>query len=98
MDVADRSPITRSIAEQAVEAVAEADLILFVTDATAGITPGDEEVAEILRRSRKPVLLLANKVDDPSPRASRSSSTGSASATRFPISAVHGRGPATCST
>src|SRR5919198_617680 len=66
VDVADRSPITRAIAGQAVEAVAEADLILFITDARAGVTPGDEEVAEILRRSRKPVLLLANKIDDPS--------------------------------
>ena len=66
VDVADPSPITRSIRDQAVEAVAEADLILFVVDARAGITPGDEEVAEILRRSRKPVLLLANKIDDPS--------------------------------
>jgi GTP-binding protein len=66
VDVADRSPITRSVAEQAVEAVAEADLILFVTDARAGVTPGDEEVGEILRRSRKPVLMLANKIDDPS--------------------------------
>jgi GTP-binding protein len=66
VDIADRTPITASIRDQAIEAVAEADLILFVTDATAGITPGDEEVAEILRRSRKPVLLLANKIDDPS--------------------------------
>src|SRR6185437_12047930 len=42
VDIADASPITRSIAEQAREAVAEADLVLFVMDAQAGITPGDE--------------------------------------------------------
>src|SRR5213076_940674 len=66
VDVADPSPITRSVAEQAREAVADADLVLFVVDARAGITPGDEEVAEILRRARKPVLLVANKIDDPS--------------------------------
>ena len=65
VDVADASPITRSIAEQAQQAVEQADLVLFVTDARAGITPGDEEIAAILRRSRKPVLLLANKIDDP---------------------------------
>ena len=65
VDLGDPSPITRSIAEQARAAVAEADLVLFVTDAKAGITPGDEEIAEILRRARKPVLLVANKVDDP---------------------------------
>src|SRR5213080_4041685 len=55
VDVADRSPITRSIAEQAREAVAEADLVVFITDARAGVTPGDEEIAAILRAARKPV-------------------------------------------
>ncbi|HYY03587.1 MAG TPA: ribosome biogenesis GTPase Der [Gaiellaceae bacterium] len=65
VDIADPSPITRSVADQAREALAEADLVLFVVDARAGITPGDEEIAEILRRARKPVILLANKIDDP---------------------------------
>jgi GTP-binding protein len=64
-DIVDQSPITRSIAEQARAAIAEADLILFVVDARAGITPGDEELAAILRRAHKPVFLLANKIDDP---------------------------------
>ena len=66
VDIADESPITRSIVEQARAAVREADLVLFVTDARAGITPGDEELATILRAAHKPVLLLANKLDDPS--------------------------------
>jgi GTPase len=65
VDTVDQSPITRSIAEQARAAIAEADLILFVVDARAGITPGDEELAAILRRAHKPVFLLANKIDDP---------------------------------
>src|SRR5436309_4946449 len=65
VDVADRSPITQSVGNQAREAVAGADLVLFIVDARAGITPGDEEVADILRRARKPVLLVANKIDDP---------------------------------
>jgi GTPase len=65
VDLADRTPITQSIAEQAREAVAEADLVLLVVDARAGITPGDEEVAQILRAAHKPVLVLANKIDDP---------------------------------
>src|SRR5436309_6442646 len=64
VDIADASPITRSVASQAKQAVAEADLVLFVVDARAGVTPGDEEVADILRRARKPVLLIANKIDD----------------------------------
>ena len=65
VDIADPAPITRSIAEQARAAVVEADLVLFVVDARAGVTPGDEEVAQILREAHKPVLLLANKIDDP---------------------------------
>jgi GTP-binding protein len=65
VDIADRTPITRSIAGQAREAVAEADLVLFVVDAQIGITPGDEEVAQILREAHRPVLVLANKIDDP---------------------------------
>jgi GTP-binding protein len=66
VDIADPAPITRSIADQARAAVDEADLVLFVVDARAGVTPGDEEVAQILREAHKTVLLLANKIDDPS--------------------------------
>jgi GTP-binding protein len=66
IDIAETDAITMSIAEQARVAVAEADLVLFVVDARLGVTPGDEEVAQILRESHKPVLVLANKIDDPS--------------------------------
>ncbi|MFL6010197.1 MAG: GTPase, partial [Gaiellaceae bacterium] len=52
VDIADPAPITRSIAAQAREAIADADLVLFVVDARTGLTPGDEEVADILRRAR----------------------------------------------
>jgi GTPase len=65
VDVADASPIARSVVEQARAAVSEADLVLLVVDAQVGITPGDEELAELLRRSRRPVLVIANKIDDP---------------------------------
>ncbi|HEY7003778.1 MAG TPA: ribosome biogenesis GTPase Der [Gaiellaceae bacterium] len=65
VDIADPSPITREVAEQAQRAVEAADLVVFVTDARVGVTPGDEEIAAILRRARKPVILVANKVDDP---------------------------------
>jgi GTP-binding protein len=66
VDIADPSPITRQIAQHARTAIADADLVLFVADARAGVTPGDEELAQILRASKKPVILLANKIDDPS--------------------------------
>ena len=98
VDVADPSPLTRSIADQARAAVAEADLVLFVVDARAGITPGDEELAAILRIARKPTLLLANKIDDPPRKRSPSSSTGSGSATPCRSRRCTATTRATCST
>jgi GTPase len=92
VDVADRSPITRSIAEQARAAVAEADLVLFVVDAKAGVGPGDEEVAEILRASRKPVFLLANKIDDPGRDTEALEFHRLGLGEPIPLSAMHGHG------
>ena len=54
VDLADDSPITRQVVKQAREAIDIADLVLFLTDARAGVTPGDEEIAAILRRAHKP--------------------------------------------
>jgi GTPase len=65
VDVADPSPLTRAVAEQARRAIDESDLVLFLTNARAGVTPGDEEIAGLLRRAHKPVVLVANKIDDP---------------------------------
>ena len=92
VDVADRSPITRSIADQARAAVDEADLVLFVVDAKAGITPGDEEVAEILRSARRPVFLLANKIDDPSRDTEALEFHRLGLGEPIPLSALHGHG------
>ena len=92
VDIADPSPLTRSIAVQAREAIAEADLVLFVVDARAGITPGDEEVADILRRARKPVFLIANKIDDPAQEALALELNRLGLGEPIPISAVHGHG------
>jgi GTP-binding protein len=91
VDVADRSPITRDVADQARRAVEEADLVLFVTDARAGVTPGDEEIAAILRRSRKPVVLVANKVDDPSREAEALEFHRLGLGDPLPVSALHGQ-------
>jgi GTP-binding protein len=92
VDVADETPLTRSIVEQARAAVAEADLILFVVDARAGITPGDEEIADILRSARKPVLLLANKIDDPARDTDALEFHRLGLGDPFPLSALHGHG------
>jgi GTP-binding protein len=92
VDIAGADPITRSIADQAREAVEEADLVLFVVDAKAGITPGDEEVAQILREARKPVLVLANKIDDPRQEALALELHRLGLGDPIPISGLHGHG------
>jgi len=90
VDVAAKDAITRSIADQARTAVEEADLILFVVDAQVGVTPGDEELAEILRVARKPVLLVANKIDDPRQEGLALEFHRLGLGEPFPLSAMHG--------
>ena len=92
VDIADQTPITRSIADQAREAVADADLVLFVVDAQLGITPGDEEVAQILREAHKPVLVLANKIDDSRHETLALELHRLGLGDPFPISGLHGLG------
>ena len=53
------------IRRQVDEAIGEADLLLFVVDAKVGLHPSDYHVADMLRNSGKPWMLVANKVDDP---------------------------------
>ena len=57
--------IAVSVRQQAEIAIREADVILFVCDARTGITNEDQEVANILRRSQKPIVLVVNKADSP---------------------------------
>src|SRR5690349_11854508 len=68
VDTGGWDPDARGLAEriraQAEVAVSLADAVLFVVDATVGITDADEAVVRILRKSGKPVVLAANKVDD----------------------------------
>ena len=92
VDIADQSPMTQSIGVQAREAVAQADLLLFVVDAKGGITPGDEEVADILRRAHKPVLLIANKIDDPAQDSLAFDLHRLGLGDPIPLSALHGHG------
>ncbi|MHB1296243.1 MAG: ribosome biogenesis GTPase Der [Anaerolineae bacterium] len=56
--------ITAHVREQADLAIEEADVILFLTDIVEGLTPADQDIAQILRRTNKPVLLVANKADN----------------------------------
>ena len=61
-----QAPMDREIRRQVATAIEEADLTLFVVDAKVGPHPSDSKVAEMLRTTGKPWLLVANKVDDPS--------------------------------
>jgi len=64
MDPASTEMIPKKIMEQAQLAIETADVIVFVVDVKSGVTEGDLDAADILRRSKKPVVLAVNKVDD----------------------------------
>jgi GTPase len=63
VDLDDRAELARSVHDQVMAALADADAAVLVVDAKAGARPGDHEVAELLRRSPLPVLVAANKID-----------------------------------
>jgi GTP-binding protein len=84
--------LAERIAAQAGIAVNIADAVLFVVDATVGITDADEAVVRILRKSGKPVVLAANKVDDARAEAEAHGLWNLGLGEPFPVSALHGRG------
>jgi GTPase len=92
LEEAKAGSLSARMTEQTRRAVAEADLVLFLIDARAGVTPQDEHFARLLRRGRAPVLLLANKSEG------RAGAAGAAEAYRLglgepiAISAEHGEG------
>src|SRR6201986_2829420 len=63
VDLEDRDSLARQIQDQARAALADADAAVLVVDAKAGLRPGDQEMAELLRRAPLPVLVAANKID-----------------------------------
>ena len=84
--------LSAQVAEQAKIAVDMADAVLFVVDARVGATDEDEAVANVLRRSGKPVVLAANKVDDARSEADAASLWSLGLGEPVMISAMHGRG------
>lgn len=64
VDIADRREMARQVRRQVETALGEAALILFVVDGVTGIGPGDEDLAQIVRRSNRPAILAVNKLDD----------------------------------
>ncbi len=84
-------PMDVEIRRQVDEAIGEADLMLFVVDAKVGLHPSDHHVAELLRNSGKPWVIVANKVDDPrSTDFYEFYSLGVGEV--FPVSAINGKG------
>jgi GTPase len=88
----DAQGIHLRVAEQAEVAVELADVVMFVVDATVGATDTDEAVVKLLRRSGKPVVLVANKVDDARAEADAAMLWSFGLGQPWPVSALHGRG------
>jgi len=80
------------IREQAQVAIAEADVIIMLVDVLDGLTPADEDVAEVLRRADRPVLVVANKVDNQAREQAAYEFYALGMGEVFPISALHGIG------
>jgi GTP-binding protein len=90
--VREDEPLARQVSRQAEQAIAEADVVVMVVDATVGSTEEDAAVAHILQRSTKPVLLAVNKVDDFNREPDVWDFTGLGLGEPLPVSALHGRG------
>ncbi|MFC1937392.1 ribosome biogenesis GTPase Der, partial [Chloroflexota bacterium] len=84
--------VAQGVKEQAEIAIEEADIIIFLLDARDGVTPGDEEIADRLRRASKPVVLVANKVDSDKHEADVVECYALGLGEPLAISAYHGRG------
>jgi GTPase len=92
LEVDPADPIELKVQEQARLAIGEADVILFLVDAASGMNPADEEAAELLRRSTKPVIVAANKADNQAREIDAAEFYALGWEETYPISASHGRG------
>jgi GTP-binding protein len=96
VDTGGWDPDARGMAEriraQAEVAVSLADAVMFVVDATVGITDADEAVVKVLRKSGRPVVLAANKVDDQRTETEAHGLWNLGLGQPYPVSALHGRG------
>ena len=92
LDEADAASLEGRMRAQTEQAIADADLILFLVDARAGVTPADAHFADLVRRSGKPTILVANKSEgrDGLTRAMEAFSLGLGDP--VPVSAEHGEG------
>jgi GTPase len=92
VDLQDEDPLAVSIQDQAREAIADAQVALLVVDARAGVRPGDEEIAQILRGGELPVVVAANKIDTPNDLVLIHDFHGLGLGEPLPVSAAQGLG------
>ena len=90
IDPKDPDILRRQVHDQARKAVEEAALVVFLVDSRAGIHPLDEEVADILRRQKAPVLLVANKAETLAAETAALEFYGLGLGEPIPVSAIHG--------
>lgn len=84
--------LAHSVSRQSERAAADADVVVLVVDVTTGLTDEDNDVAALLRRSGRPVVLVANKVDGPAQEPLVWELMGLGLGDPLPVSALHGRG------
>jgi GTP-binding protein len=92
IDLEDASELARDIQRQARLGISEADVVLFVVDARAGVRAGDAELAQTLRGADVPVLVVANKVDRPEDEHLTAELNRLGLGEPLPVSATHGLG------
>src|SRR3954452_14110934 len=90
VDLADSDELARAVQAQARMAIEDAEVILIVVDARAGLGPGDAELADLLRRSGRPVVVAAKKIDGVEAQALTAELKGLALGEPLPVSASHG--------
>ena len=91
-DDSDHEPLLEQVKKQVVKAIEEADRIIFMADGPQGIMPGDEDIADLLRRSEKKVFLAVNKIDGPEHDNLIHDFYSLGVEKVFPLSAAHGYG------
>lgn len=88
----DTEPLTVQIRQQAERAIHQAQAVLFVVDASSGMTSQDAEIADVLRRTQHPVMVVANKVDSPALEPAVHEFHALGLGEPLPVSATHGLG------
>jgi GTP-binding protein len=92
LELRPESSIAQEVREQVRVAIAEADVIIFIVDAKGGIVPADLEISDMLRRTEKPIVLVANKADNARLEAEAVEFYNLRLGEPLAVSAYHGRG------